>query len=602
MGPLQCGRPAFDVLGMRISWTAPEVATPRVIARTAGLLTALGGLAAVVLVLGSPGGLAAVHPGVVAIAPVTMGLGVAIMRWGDRVPRGFFHALIASGLVGIGLFALIAPTIDGAVAVLALTAFASMNSFLFFAPVWAAGYLVELLVIGAVVVVLRGDVAIGPAVVLGILVLGVAGVVGVLARRAASASEDALTGLMNRRGFDEALDVAVRTAVRTGEPLSAALVDLDHFKMVNDTRGHAAGDEMLRAVARTWTPLLPPGAVLARHGGDEFSLLLPGLDGGQALASVEQLRAALPGIGTSVGVAELESGDSAAQLMRRADSALYRVKSLGRGRSELDAGGYSPLARDLVAALAGGPGSGLAVHFQPVVTLADGEVAGVEALVRWTHPDRGPVPPGEFVAIAEQEGLIGALGAFVWAVACRDARSLCEATGRELFLTVNVSGLELDDADFPERVLAVLAETGWPAERTVVEVTESLVEAESTRSVRALHALREHGLQVAIDDFGTGYSALSRLDTLPTDYLKLDNSFVSTITTSSRRARLLRSVMALADALDLTLIAEGVETGEQARTLTALGCPMAQGYLFGRPQPVDELVASLTALPAAAGL
>ena len=585
---------------MRFNGMAPEVATPRVVARSAGLLTALGGLAAAALVLGTPGGLAAYPPGVVGLAPFAVLFGVGVMRWGHHVALGWYQALLAVGVLGIGVFAHGAPTPSGSVAVLALMAFPSMNAFLFFAWRWAVGFLVELLVIGAVVLVSRGDVVPGVAAVVGVLVVGSAAVAGILARRAASASEDALTGLMNRRGFDEALDVAVRAALRGGEQLSAALVDIDHFKAVNDSRGHAAGDEMLRTIALTWMPLLPAGAVLARHGGDEFSLLLPGMDGSRALAAVEGLRAALLGIGTSIGVAQLEPGDSAAQLMRRADSALYRVKSLGRGRSELDSGGYSPLARDLAAALAGStvPGSGLSVHLQPVVTPVDGELAGVEALARWTHPERGAVPPGEFVPVAEQEGLIGPLGAFVWEAACRDARLLAEATGRSLFLTVNVSGLELDDADFADRVLATLARTGWPAERTVVEVTESLVEADSTRSVRALQVLREHGLQVAIDDFGTGYSALSRLDTLPTDYLKLDNSFVSTITTSSRRARLLRSVMALADALDLILIAEGVETEEQAATLTALGCPLAQGWLYGRPRPVAELIAELADRPA----
>ncbi|WP_269163672.1 putative bifunctional diguanylate cyclase/phosphodiesterase [Modestobacter sp. VKM Ac-2978] len=578
---------------MRIGRMAPELATPRVVARTAGLLTAVGGLAAVALVLGTPGGLAVYDPAVLTLAPVTTVLGLAVMRWGSRVPMASYRWLLALGSAGIGVFAMASPSATGAVAVLALMAFASMNSFLFFPLVWAVGFLGELLVIGTIVVVLRGDVPAGPAAVLGLLVLGSAGAIGVLARRAASAQEDALTGLVNRRGFDEALDVAVRGALRVGEPLSAALFDLDHFKAVNDSRGHAAGDELLRTVAATWAPMLPPGAVLARHGGDEFSLLLPGLDGEAALAAAERLRAALPRIGTSVGVAAMEPEDSPAALMRRADSALYRVKSLGRGRSELDAGGRSPLGRDLAAALADPVGGGLSVHFQPIVTLADGEVAGVEALVRWTHRERGPVTPMEFVPVAEREGLIGELGAVVWAAACRDARTLCEATGRRLFLTVNVSGLELDDEAFPARVLATLAETGWPAERTVVEVTESLVEAESTRSVRALHVLREHGLQVAIDDFGTGYSALARLDTLPTDYLKLDNSFVSTITTSSRRGRLLRSVMALADALELILVAEGVETVEQARALTELGCPLAQGWLFGRPQPVAELIAAL---------
>jgi len=576
---------------------APEVATPRVVARTAGLLTSLGGLAAIALVLGSPGGLDQIHPAIVAVAPFTTAVGLGVMRWGHLVPRLFYQVLIVVGSLGIGLFAYHSPSAGGAVAVLSLMAFASMDSFLFFPLTSAIGVLVELLVIGAVVVVLRGDIEAGPAGVLAVLVVGSAGAIGVLARRAASADEDALTGLVNRRGFDEALDDAVRTAIRTGEPLSAALFDLDHFKAVNDTRGHAAGDEMLRTVAAVWAPMLGSGAVLARHGGDEFSLLLPGRDGEHALRCAERLRAALPGISTSVGVAQFHLGDSPSDLMRRADAALYRVKMRGRGRSELDAAGQSPLARDLSAALRDPSSGGLAVCFQPIVTPVDGGIAGVEALVRWTHSERGPVPPSEFVPVAEQEGLIGDLGAFVWTAACRDALVLCEATGKKLFLTVNVSGLELDDVQFPARVLATLAATGWPAERTVVEVTESLVEAESARSVRALHVLREHGLKVAIDDFGTGYSALSRLDTLPTDYLKLDNSFVSAITTSTRRARVLRSVMALADALDLILIAEGVETEEQARTLTQLGCPLAQGYLFGRPVPVAELIASLAPVP-----
>ncbi|MGY1813302.1 putative bifunctional diguanylate cyclase/phosphodiesterase [Blastococcus sp. SYSU D00820] len=572
--------------------TAPEVATPRVVARTAGLLSAVGGLAAVALVLGTPGGLAAVHPAVTALGPATTLIGLAVMQWGHRVRLLFFQVLLVVGVVGIGVFASAAPTVSGAVAVLSLMAFASMDAFLFFPLWWALGFLGELLVVGAVVVLVRGDVGTGPALVIGLLVLGSAGAIGVLAQRAAHAGVDALTGLANRRGFDEALDCAVRTAVRTGEPLSAALFDLDHFKAVNDSQGHAAGDELLRRVADAWTRLLPCGAVLARHGGDEFALLLPGHDGDAALRCADGLRAALPGIGTSVGVAAFAAGDSPADMMRRADAALYRVKSVGRGRSELDGGGLSPLARDLAAALAN-PGTGLAVHYQPVVDPRNGEIQGLEALVRWTHPERGAVPPCEFVPVAEREGLIRPLGTFVGTTAVREARELVDATGLDLFLSVNVSGLELDDPGFPDLVLDTLLENGWPASRAVIEVTESLVEADTTRSLQALERLRAHGMKVAIDDFGTGYSALARLDTLPTDYLKLDNSFVASITTSSRRARLLRSVVALADALDLTLIAEGVETEEQARVLTELGCRLAQGWLYGRPRPVAELIADL---------
>ena len=368
---------------------APEVATPRVVARTAGLLTAMGGLAGMALVVGSPGGLSEIHPFVFGVAPTTTALGLAVMRWGHLVPRAFFQVLLVVGAVVIGVFAYVAPSEAGAVAVLSLMAFASMDAFLFFPLLWGVGYLAELLAIGTVVVLLRGDVEAGPAVVLGVLVLGSAGAIGMLAQRAASADRDALTGLINRRGFDEALDDAVRMALWNGQPLSAALFDLDHFKAVNDSRGHAAGDDMLRAVATAWTALLPRGAVLARHGGDEFSLLMPDCNGDAALVAAERLRAALPGIGTSVGVAEFELGDSPADLMRRADAALYRVKSLGRGRSELDAGGQSPVARDLAAELAAGPTGGLSVHLQPIVTPADGALAGVEALVRWTHATRG---------------------------------------------------------------------------------------------------------------------------------------------------------------------------------------------------------------------
>jgi len=237
------------------------------------------------------------------------------------------------------------------------------------------------------------------------------------------------------------------------------------------------------------------------------------------------------------------------------------------------------------------------VALQPVLRLRGERVVGVEALARWTDPVRGVVPPAEFVPVAEAAGLIGELGGFVLERACRDVAVLVEAWGTPLVLTVNVSGRQLLEPGFVDRVLATLALTGWTPAALVVEVTESLLDATTPAATEALRALRRVGVAVAIDDFGTGYAALSRLDAAPADFVKLDAQFIADITTSPRRAAVLRAVLDLCAGLGLAVIAEGVERREQADLLRELGCPLAQGYLFARPLPVAELVARAAAGP-----
>ena len=571
------------------------MATPRVMAAVTGSLYCAGG--SVVLAAGLDG--LPVTPavaGLLAIGALSVLTGLACLRWGRLLGRGVYHLLVAAGTVLIAAASLLAEHPATATALAGLMVFVALDSFFYFAGLGAVLQLLGAMAGGTAVLLVRPDVPDAVPVALCLVCVAVAVVVGALVRRASSASQDPLTGLANRRGFDDAVDRLLPLCARTGTPLSAALLDIDHFKAINDTHGHAVGDDLLRLVADRWSPALPAGAVLARHGGDEFSLLLPDSAGPVALAVVEQLRNAVPEVGLSCGVTQLQPGETASQLMRRADRALYQAKAAGRARSVLDDSGPDPLATELAAALAGDPvAAGLQVHYQGIVTLADGAVVGVEALARWSHPTLGPLSPARFIPLAEQTGLIGALGAHVLRTACADLADLHARTGRRLLLTVNVSGHQLCDPDFPDLVGAALAGTGWPAGSTVIEVTENLFEAESPAAVAALDTLREQGLSVAIDDFGTGYSSLARLDTLPADFLKLDHSFVSALTTSSKRARLMRSIMALSDALGLQLIAEGVETPAQADLLRSLGCLYAQGYHFSRPVPIAEVEALLPA-------
>lgn len=567
--------------------TVTTVVTSRFTAAAIGAFTLAGGLACLAVVAGTDvvldhRGLALLALGLLACAA-----GASLLFVRHRLPRGSSHVVVGVGAAMLTAAVLLTPSTTTALLVGGLYTFVVIEAVAFFTPREAVAHLVPTLTAAALALGHQG-VPTGALTTLGIVSGAIAFVVGALVQRASSASRDSLTGLFNRRGFDDAVEAAVLAAERSGAPLAAALLDLDHFKAVNDRRGHAAGDQLLRTVAEQAQDLLPATAVLARYGGDEFAILLPGHTGVQAEAVVERVRAATSAAQLSAGIAELLPELAAADLLRHADAALHTAKTAGRGRSRRHDDASVEMARELAVAIGAGE---VRAFFQPIVSPGNGDVVGMESLARWIHPQRGTVSPLEFVPVAETTGLICEMGLAVLADACRGAREVSDAWGRDLLLTVNVSGRELVSEDYPHRVLEVLRRTGWPADLLVVEVTESLLDGSSGRALAALDDLRAHGVSVAIDDFGTGYSAFSRLDTMPADYLKLDNVFMADITSSPRRAGMLQALLSLAHALGLQVIAEGVETQEQADLLTGMGCTLAQGWLFGRPVPPSELAA-----------
>jgi diguanylate cyclase (GGDEF)-like protein/PAS domain S-box-containing protein len=415
------------------------------------------------------------------------------------------------------------------------------------------------------------------------------------------AHHDALTDLANRVLFREHIERTLAQAKRRGDTIAMICLDLDHFKTVNDTLGHQAGDAVLKAVAERLRSCVRQGDVVARLGGDEFAVLQVSpnqpRDAAALAARLVQTIGApyhIDGqevvIGTSVGVAlSDEECFLPDQLLKRADLALYCAKADGRGtcrffEAEMDAQLHArrALELDLRKALANGE---FELFYQPQVSIATREVTGYEALLRWPHPERGLVPPSEFIPVAEDTGLIGQLGNWVIEQACREAAAW--PTG--LSVAVNLSPVQFRNRALVDIVVRALQSSGLPPARLEVEITESVLLQDNDSTVDMLHQLRALGVRVALDDFGTGYSSLSYLRSFPFDKIKIDQSFVRELSTRADCLAIVQSITRLGASLRMTTIAEGVETEEQVRQLRAAGCVEAQGYLFGHPKPAHEL-------------
>jgi diguanylate cyclase (GGDEF)-like protein len=450
---------------------------------------------------------------------------------------------------------------------------------------------------------------------LGLLLLGFLGVQLArinrqLARQAGesehNALHDALTGLPNRVLFADRLEHAIAAARRDPGPFSVLMIDLDRFKEINDTLGHTIGDQLLREIGPRLAPILRPGDSLARLGGDEFALLLPTAGTEHAKTITTRVLAAMREpfvlaaltltVDASIGIVTYPThGQDAETLVQRADIAMYLAKQAGRSEVLYDPAEdpYDPerllLIEDLRDAISGGQ---LDLHYQPKFTTGDLRLVGVEALVRWQHPDRGQLPPGDFIPLAEHTGLIRALTLEVLRQAAGQWRDWHE-DGLEVSVAVNLLLANLLDNRLVDDLAGVLAEARMPTERLVLEITESTIMSDPTRTVTMLERLADMGIGLSIDDYGTGHSSLAYLRELPVHELKIDRAFIQHLATNANDAQIVTSTIDLAHGLGLRVVAEGVE---DARALTLLqhhGCDLVQGFHLGRPVPPEALLEQL---------
>ena len=418
------------------------------------------------------------------------------------------------------------------------------------------------------------------------------------------AYHDALTGLPNRLLFNDRLSVAVAQAHRSASRLAILFLDLDRFKVINDSLGHSLGDRLLQEVAERLQAGVRQGDTVARLGGDEFILLLPGIGRAEDAAKVaEKILETLKFpirledrelfVTASVGISLYpEDGFDVESLIKNADTAMYRAKEQGRDNFQLYTHAMNETAVErlglessLRKAL---PGGQLVLHYQPLLDLVTGKVHGVEALLRWNHPDRGLVQPSEFLNLAEITSLIVPMGPWTLRTACARARAWQEQGHPSLTVAVNLSARQFQQPDLVTQVKRALDDTGLPPSSLDLEVTETHAMQNAEATIMTLRELKRLGVRISIDDFGIGYSSLSYLKRLPIDTLKIDQSFVRDITTDPDDAAIATAVIALAHTLKLQVVAEGVETQEQLEFLAARHCDRMQGYLFSRPLPADE--------------
>jgi diguanylate cyclase (GGDEF)-like protein len=420
------------------------------------------------------------------------------------------------------------------------------------------------------------------------------------ARIAYMAHHDELTDLPNRTLFHVQMKESFRRIGQDGSPFAIMCLDLDGFKTVNDTLGHPVGDVLLKLASLRLKNAVRAEDLVARLGGDEFAVLLN--DAGrhdiskaaarilEAIANPFDIDGQHINIGTSVGIAIAPiDGDTADKLLKNADLALYRAKAEGRGTSrffeaEMDSRMQArrQTELDLRTALGGGE---FEIHYQPQVNLASGEISGCEALLRWNHPDRGLVSPAEFIPIAEEIGLIATIGEWVIQQACLTAATWPAAT----VVAVNLSPIQFKSPHLVQNIVLALAESGLPAERLELEITESVLLQNDDSTLAVLHDIRSLGVRVALDDFGTGYSSLSYLRKFPFDKIKIDQTFVREMTTDRDSMAIVQSVIDLAHSLRMTTTGEGVETAEQIERLRCAGCTEVQGYYLFRPQPAHAV-------------
>jgi diguanylate cyclase (GGDEF)-like protein/PAS domain S-box-containing protein len=419
------------------------------------------------------------------------------------------------------------------------------------------------------------------------------------------ANYDLLTGLANRSLLIERLDQALKTSRRQKEPAAVLFIDLDHFKRVNDRLGHSVGDKLLQEAADRLRQCTRETDTVARQGGDEFVVVLTRIKGGDdaarvaekiiaALAAPFQLDASIVSIGASIGIALApDDGSDVDTLFRNADLAMYRAKSLGRNGYQFfepqmthSANERRRLFDEMQVALAE---EEFELHYLPVFDLRTGLPVGAEALLRWNHPLRGMIEPGEFIALAEESGLIGEIDRWVLTTACSHLRRWCNrGLDLKMSIAVNLTGRKVPDNFTLDWLQAMLASHGLFARQLQLEINEKLLLEETQGSDRWVTDLRAQGFSIVLDDFGTGYSSLSRLNERPIDIIKVDRSLVAQMTQNPRSESMVRAILSLAHAFGTEVVAEGVETDAQAALLRAMGCHLVQGYHLSRPLPADQ--------------